>query len=196
MVLGQGFTPYEQQDVHMETVESLMLVMAGGRYKTQIDRATAGNLVLISGIDRAIEKTATLFDASADLNTVDTFRDINFQGVEPVIKIACEPLQASELPKMISGLRKATRCYPLCQSKIEESGEHILLGTGELYLDQVLHDIRKVFNREFELHISEPFIAIAETVADTSSVKCACETPNHKNKLCMVAQPLENGLPQ
>lgn len=122
------------------------------------------------------------------------FRGINFQGVEPVVKIACEPLQASELPKMISGLRKATRCYPLCQTKIEESGEHILMGTGELYLDQVLHNIRHVFNRNFELQISEPFVAIAETVADTSSVKTTCETPNQKNKLCMLAQPLESGL--
>lgn len=63
-MLGQGFTPYEQQDSHVETVESLMLVMAGGRYKTQVDRAVAGNLILISGIDRTIEKTATLFDAA------------------------------------------------------------------------------------------------------------------------------------
>ena len=79
-----------------------------------MDRAVAGNLILISGIDKGIEKTATLFDATIDLDKVDVFRGINFQGVEPIIKIACEPLQASELPKMISGLRKAARCYSLC----------------------------------------------------------------------------------
>lgn len=28
----------------------------------------------------------------------------------------------------------------------EESGEHVLLGTGELYIDSVLHDLRKMYS--------------------------------------------------
>ena len=32
-VLGAGFTPFEQKDAHMATVEELSLVMQGGRYK-------------------------------------------------------------------------------------------------------------------------------------------------------------------
>ena len=72
--------------------------MAGGRYKTQVDRASAGNLVLITGVDKSINKTATIFDGQANLNSVDIFRDINFFNIEPVIKIACEPLNANELP--------------------------------------------------------------------------------------------------
>ena len=30
--------------------------------------------------------------------------------------------------------------------KVEESGEHVILGTGELYLDCVLHDLRKMYS--------------------------------------------------
>ena len=66
---------------------------------------------------------------------------------------------------MIESINKATKVYSLLQKKVEESGEHILIGSGELYLDQVLHDIRLLFNKELELKISEPFISIAETVS-------------------------------
>ena len=66
---------------------------------------------------------------------------------------------------MIESINKATKVYSFLQKKVEESGEHILIGSGELYLDQVLHDIRLLFNKELELKISEPFISIAETVS-------------------------------
>lgn len=29
---------------------------------------------------------------------------------------------------------------------MEESGEHVVLGTGELYLDCVMHDLRKMYS--------------------------------------------------
>lgn len=29
---------------------------------------------------------------------------------------------------------------------MEESGEHVILGTGELYLDCVMHDLRKMYS--------------------------------------------------
>jgi U5 small nuclear ribonucleoprotein component len=51
-----------------------------------------------------------------------------------VVKVACEPLQPSELPKMLDGIRKINKSYPLLTTKVEESGEHILIGTGELYM--------------------------------------------------------------
>jgi len=104
-----------------------------------------------------------------------------------VIKVACEPLNPSELPKMIAGLRKINKSYPLVQTKVEESGEHILIGTGELYMDSIFQDLRKVFSPDIEIKVSEPFVQIAETVGDTSSVKCFCETPNKKNTISMMA---------
>ncbi len=33
--------------------------------------------------------------------------------------------------------------FPL---QVEESGEHVILGTGELYLDCVMHDLRKMYS--------------------------------------------------
>ena len=192
-VLGENFTTYEQEDMVLTTAKALHLVMEGGRYKVSVDQLSAGNWLLMSGIDQNITKTATIFSAEQPLDSIDIFRTIDF-GTEAVIKLACEPLNPSELPKMLDGLRTAVKSYPICQTKVEESGEHILIGTGELYMDSVMHDIRTVFNRDFEIKISEPFVSIAETVADSSSVKCQCETPNKKNTLSMMAQPLDKGL--
>jgi U5 small nuclear ribonucleoprotein component len=44
-------------------------------------------------------------------------------------------MNPSELPKMLEGLRKLNKAYPLLSTKVEESGEHVIVGTGELFLD-------------------------------------------------------------
>ena len=35
---------------------------------------------------------------------------------------------------------------PFLYFQVEESGEHVVLGTGELYLDCVMHDLRKMYS--------------------------------------------------
>lgn len=60
--------------------------------------------------------------------------------------ILVEPVNPSELPKMLDGLRKVNKSYPLLGTRVEESGEHVVLGTGELYLDCVMHDLRKMYS--------------------------------------------------
>jgi len=67
------------------------------------------------------------------------------------------------------------------------------MGTGELYMDCVMHDLRKTFS-EVEVKVSDPIVSFCETVVETSSIKCFAETPNKKNKLTMVAEPLEKGI--
>lgn len=38
----------------------------------------------------------------------------------------------------VEGLRKLNKSYPMLVTKVEESGEHTIFGTGELYLDSVM----------------------------------------------------------
>jgi 116 kDa U5 small nuclear ribonucleoprotein component len=57
----------------------------------------------------------------------------------------------------------------------------------------VLHDLRTLY-ADVEIKVSEPFIAIGETVAETSAVPCFSLTPNKKNTISMIAEPLEKGL--
>lgn len=120
------------------------------------------------------------------------FRPLAFNTLS-TMKIAAEPLNPSELPKMLEGLRKLNKAYPLLTTKVEESGEHVIMGTGELYLDCVMHDLRHVY-AEIEVKVSDPVVAFCETVVETSSLKCFAETPNGKSKLTMIAEPLDKGI--
>jgi U5 small nuclear ribonucleoprotein component len=47
---------------------------------------------------------------------------------------------------------------------------------------------------EIDIKVADPVVAFCETVVETSSLKCFAETPNKKNKITMIAEPLEKGL--
>ncbi|PPQ79868.1 hypothetical protein CVT25_002924 [Psilocybe cyanescens] len=188
-VLGEGYSPEDEEDMMKATVDDLWI--SESRYFIPADEIPAGNLVLIGGVDASISKTATLagMDIEEDLNI---FRPIRHM-TQSVLKIAIEPIAPSELPKMLAGLRSINKSYPLVSTKVEESGEHVLIGTGELYLDCVMHDLRRLFS-EIEIKVSDPVTKFCETVLETSALKCYADTPNKKNKLTMIAEPLERGI--
>ena len=120
------------------------------------------------------------------------FKTLDFDN-KAVMKIAAEPLNPSDLPKMVEGLRKITKSHLRKATKVEESGEHTIMGTGELFLDSVMKDLREMYG-EIEVKVSDPVVCFSETVVETSSLKCYAETPNKKNKLTMIAEPLDKGL--
>ncbi|XP_016112702.1 116 kDa U5 small nuclear ribonucleoprotein component-like, partial [Sinocyclocheilus grahami] len=161
------------------------------RYQIEVNRVPAGNWVLIEGCDQPIVKTATITEPRGN-EEAQIFRPLKFNTAS-VIKIAVEPVNPSELPKMLDGLRKVNKSYPSLTTKVEESGEHVILGTGELYLDCVMHDLRKMYS-EIDIKVADPVVTFCETVVETSSLKCFAETPNKKNKITMIAEPLEKGL--
>ena len=142
---------------------------------------------MFGGIDAGISKTATITQAQGN-DDACIFRPLRFNS-RPVVKVAIEPLRPSELPKMVEALRSINKTYPLSQTRVEESGEHILLGTGELYMDCVLHDLRQMYS-EIEVKVADPVTTFCETVLETSSIQCFAETPNKKNRLTMLCEPL------
>lgn len=188
-ILGESYSLDDDEDMTIREVSNLWIYE--GRYRVEVSHVPAGNWVLIGGIEGSIKKTATLTTASND-EEVEIFRPLRFP-TSAVIKVAIEPLQPSELPKMVDGLRKIDKAYPLAKTKVEESGEHVLSGTGEIYLDCILHDLRRLYG-DLEIKVADPVVEFCETVVETSSLKCFAETPNKKNKLYMVAEPLEKGV--
>lgn len=64
----------------------------------------AGCWALIEGIDQPIVKTCTVVSADEDAE-LHTFTPLRF-NTQAVVKIAVEPVNPSELPKMLDGLRK------------------------------------------------------------------------------------------
>ncbi|XP_074587546.1 110 kDa U5 small nuclear ribonucleoprotein component CLO-like [Curcuma longa] len=188
-VLGEGYSPEDEEDMTVKEVTKLWVYQA--RYRIPIGKALAGSWVLIEGVDASIMKTATLCPLDMD-EDVYIFRPLRFNTLS-VVKTATEPLNPSELPKMVEGLRKISKSYPLAITKVEESGEHTILGTGEIYLDSIMKDLRELYS-EVEVKVADPVVTFCETVVETSSMKCFAETPNKRNKITMVAEPLEKGL--
>nr|WGM49977.1 SNU116 [Diplonema papillatum] len=187
-VLGEAYTEEDPED--MSLAETNRLWVPQGRHRLEIDEATAGMWVLIEGIDSTIMKTATICDAKNDSAFV--FKPLSFV-TSSVVKLAIEPLLPSDLPKMVEGLRKINKTYPLAQTRVEESGEHVIIGTGEMHLDSIMHDLRKMYT-EIEVKVADPVTVFCETVIETSSLKCYAETPNKRNKITMIAEVLEKGL--
>ena len=214
-VLGEGYTPDDEEDMTIQTVEGLFIDCS--QYRIPVPSMTVGSLVLISGVDASIHKTATITDMTPS-SEISIFRPLQFP-TQSVLKIAIEPVTPTQLPKLISGLRQISKSYPLAQTKVEESGEHVILGTGELYLDAIMYDLRTSF-AVIEIKVADPVVKFCETVVDMSSIKCFAETPNKKyvlylglvhrldypkthinhtshptrNKLTMIAEPLEKGI--
>jgi U5 small nuclear ribonucleoprotein component len=190
-VLGEGYTPEDEEDMVVATISDTWI--AETCYNISTNGVPAGNWVLLGGVDNSIVKTATLIPLKLeDDEEAYIFRPIR-HITESVFKIAVEPVNPSELPKMLDGLRKINKSYPLISTKVEESGEHVVLGTGELYMDCVLHDLRKLYS-EMEIKVSDPVTRFCETVVETSAIMCYSITPNKKNKITMIAEPLDDGI--
>ena len=187
-VLGESysFRTGETEDAVVSVVDDIFI--PGGRYLVSTEAAGPGNLVFISGL-HGIRKSATLTSAESG-EEMETFRALKFPTA--AIKIACEPLQPAELPRMIEALRRLERAYPAIQTKVEESGEHVIIGSGELYLDCALHDLRKLYGGEsvLEIRLADPAVVFNETCSDASQFQCSAASPNKLNAVSFICEPL------
>ena len=196
-VLGEGYSPLDDEDAAPATVQGVAIPRGRGRMNVSL--AKAGNWVLLEGVDANMAKTATVVSPELlqqmDDDAIYIFKPLSFPqaGGEAVMKLAIEPLNPAELPKMVEGLRRVSKAYPMVKTKVEESGEHVVLGTGELYMDCLMHDLRHMYS-DVEVKVADPIVSFRETVVDTSSVKCFSETANKRNKLTFIAEPLDEGL--
>lgn len=172
------------------------IYVSQSRYRVEVSQVAAGNWALLEGVDASINKSATLVSVagvSEDIGNGARFAPMNFGRATSTMKIALEPLNPAELPKMLEGLRSVSKSFPLLEVKAEDSGERYLLGTGEPYMDAVLMDLRERFS-SIEIKVSDPSTIFCETVSDTSTLKASAQTPNGANSLTMIAEPLEESL--
>lgn len=190
-VLGEMYSTDDPEDISQYVVNNMYVYNT--RYRVLTDAVPAGNWVLIEGIDASLTKTATCI--STDLvGKVEIMSPLKFY-TPLIVKVALEPYNPSDLPKMLDGLRKCNKSYLALDTRIEESGEHVIVGTGEFYLDSILHDLRNLYT-DIEIKLSDPFVTFNETVIDTSSFKTYAETPNKMNRISLIAEPLEAKIAQ
>jgi elongation factor 2 len=188
-IMGPNYVPGEKKDLYTKSVQRTVLCM--GRKQEAVDDVPCGNTVALVGLDQFITKTATITNETC----VDAhpLKAMKF-SVSPVVRVAVEPKIASDLPKLVEGLKRLARSDPMVQCIIEETGEHIIAGAGELHLEICLSDLQNDFMGGAEIRVSDPVVAFRETVTKTSERMVMSKSPNKHNRLYMQARPIEDGL--
>lgn len=114
-------------------------------------------------------------------------------SVSPVVRVAVEPKNAADLPKLVEGMKRLSKSDPMVLCYTEESGEHIIAGAGELHLEICLKDLQEDFMGT-EVKISDPVVSYRETCLAESTEVCLSKSPNKHNRLYCQAGPLAEGL--
>ena len=98
----------------------------------EVNRVSAGNWILMEGIDQPVVKTSTILDMTPH-DEVYIFRPLKF-NTGSVMKIAVEPVNPSELPQMLDGLRKVNKSYPLLTTRVSYDFDHSCMEQYVLHL--------------------------------------------------------------
>lgn len=188
-IMGNNYVYGKKQDLYDDKpVQRTVLMM--GRYQEAVEDMPCGNVAGLVGVDKYIVKSATITD---DGETPYPLRDMKY-SVSPVVRVAVEAKNPSDLPKLVEGLKRLAKSDPLVVCSIEESGEHIVAGAGELHLEICLKDLQEDFMNGAPLKISEPVVSFRETVTDTSSQQCLSKSANKHNRLFCRGAPLTEEL--
>lgn len=185
-IMGPNYTPGKKEDLYEKSIQRTILMM--GRYVEAIEDVPCGNICGLVGVDQFLVKTGT----------ISTFKDAHNMkvmkfSVSPVVRVAVEPKNPADLPKLVEGLKRLAKSDPMVQCIIEESGEHIIAGAGELHLEICLKDLEED-HACIPLKKSDPVVSYRETVSDESDQMCLSKSPNKHNRLFMKAVPMPDGL--
>lgn len=113
-------------------------ILMMGRYVEPIEDVPCGNIVGLVGVDQFLVKTGTI----TTFEQAHNMRVMKF-SVSPVVRVAVEAKNPADLPKLVEGLKRLSKSDPMVQCIIEESGEHIVAGAGELHLEICLKDLEE-----------------------------------------------------
>uniref|UniRef100_A0A8C1SGF0 Eukaryotic translation elongation factor 2b n=1 Tax=Cyprinus carpio TaxID=7962 RepID=A0A8C1SGF0_CYPCA len=173
-IMGPNFSPGKKEDLYLKPIQRTILMM--GRYVEPIEDVPCGNIVGLVGVDQFLVKTGTI----TTFEQAHNMRVMKF-SVSPVVRVAVE------------GLKRLAKSDPMVQCIIEESGEHIIAGAGELHLEICLKDLEED-HACIPLKKSDPVVSYRETVSAESDQMCLSKSPNKHNRLYMKARPFPDGL--
>lgn len=135
-IQGQNYTPGKKEDLFIKSIQRTVLMM-GGKVDP-IEDCPAGNIVGLVGVDQFLLKSGTLTTSEVAHN----MKVMKF-SVSPVVQRAVEVKNANDLPKLVEGLKRLSKSDPCVLCTINESGEHIVAGAGELHLEICLKDLEE-----------------------------------------------------
>jgi len=185
-IQGPNYTPGKKDDLFIKAIQRTVLMM-GGKVDP-IDDVPAGNILGLVGIDQFLLKSGTLTTSE----TAHNLKVMKF-SVSPVVQRSVEVKNAQDLPKLVEGLKRLSKSDPCVLTLINENGDHIVAGAGELHLEICLKDLEED-HAGVPLRISDPVVAYRETVTGKSSMTALSKSPNKHNRLYMVAEPMDDEL--
>lgn len=187
-IMGPNYTPGKKEDLYIKSIQRTILMM--GRYVEPIEDVPCGNICGLVGVDQYLVKTGTITTYEGAHN----MKVMKF-SVSPVVRVAVECKNPGDLPKLVEGMKRLAKSDPMVQCTIEESGEHIIAGAGELHLEICLKDLEED-HACIPLKKSDPVVSYRETVQSESDRTCLSKSPNKHNRLFMKARPMPDGLPE
>ena len=160
-IMGPNYLPGSRNDLNVKNIQRTVLMM-GGKVEAVTD-VPCGNTVGLVGIDQYLMKQGTISDCD-EAHCIKVMK----YSVSPVVRVAVEVKNASDLPKLVEGLRKLSKSDPLVVCTTEESGEHVIAGCGELHVEICLKDLEEEYAK-CPLKKGDPVVSYKETVIAESS---------------------------
>merc|ERR1711970_1183653 len=185
-IMGPNYVPGKKEDLYCKSIQRTILMM--GRYTEPIENVPCGNICGLVGVDQFLVKTGTI----TTLENAHNMKVMKF-SVSPVVRIAVDCKNPADLPKLVEGLKRLAKSDPMVQCIIEESGEHIIAGAGELHLEICLKDLEED-HAGIPLKKSDPVVSYRETVSEESDRMCLSKSPNKHNRLFMKAVNMADGI--
>merc|ERR1711887_462114 len=185
-IMGPNYVHGKKDDLNVKNIQRTILMM--GRTVEPIPSVPCGNICGLVGVDQYLVKTGTISNSE----TAHNMKTMKF-SVSPVVRVAVEPKNPQDLPKLVEGLKRLAKSDPMVLCLTEESGEHIIAGAGELHLEICLKDLEED-HACIPLKKSDPVVSYRETVSEESSIMCLSKSPNKHNRLFMKAVPMPDGL--
>jgi elongation factor 2 len=184
-IMGPNYKKGSKTDLNVKNIQRTVIMMAG---KVEaVPDVPCGNTVGLVGIDQYLVKQGTI----SDHEDAVCIRVMKY-SVSPVVRVAVEVKNASDLPKLVDGLRKLSKADPLVLCYTEESGEHIVAGCGELHVEICLKDLEEDYAK-CPLKKGDPVVTYKETVTEEGPVVMS-KSPNKHNRLHCSVSPLGDEL--
>jgi len=186
-IQGPDYEVGSKKDVKVKKIQRTVLMM--GRYVEQLVDAPCGNIIGLVGVDQYLLKAGTIADDPEAHNFV-TMK----YSVSPVVRVAVEVVNASDLPKLMEGLKRLAKSDPLVQCITAPTGEHIVAGAGELHLEICLKDLANDFMKGAPIRMGTPVVSFQETIQGDTGMDVIAKSPNKHNRIYLNAEPMNTDL--
>lgn len=153
-----GEAPYASE----VTVGELYMFM-GGELQL-LEEVPAGNIVGIGGLEAHIVKTATL---SSTLDCT-SFSELSIMAT-PILRVAIEPVQPQDMPKLVKGLKLLNQADACVQVSVAPTGEHVITTLGEVHVEKCVHDLEQSYAK-IKVNVSKPIVSFRETIVPDATV--------------------------